>query len=138
MLKGLLPTINFNFNGALNLFASPAPGKAKWRVISTVCSLLISSEGSALPVEKGFRFSFSSLQKIVVLYWGINLFHCRSRHTQRKKKKESSTLDACTKCYWHTTADPQAGSSLSCQHTHGPCPLGCLSVAASAVTLPGT
>lgn len=87
MLKGLLPAINFNFSGALNLFAFSGPGRGKRRVISTVCSVLISSEGCALPVEKGFRFSSSSLQKIVVLYWSINLFHCRSQHTQRKEEK---------------------------------------------------
>lgn len=36
------------------------------------------------------------------------------------------------------TAEPQAGSRLSCQHTHSPCLLGCLSVSGSAVMLLGT
>lgn len=98
MLKGLLPAINFNFSGALNLFAFPGPGKRKWRVISTVCSLLISSGGSASPVEKGFRF-FLSLWKIVgFFYWRINLFHCRSQHAQRKEKKKKEKEELYIRC----------------------------------------
>lgn len=38
----------------------------------------------------------------------------------------------------HGLAAASPASSLSCQHAHSPCLLGCLSVAASAVTLPGT